>query len=364
MQFKFFLLVAHCSCLLRLSSATETFDEKQESLWYRMDMVALERPISRLELKLMTYNVNRFWKAEEFAHLKWDNRVDKIVETVKKVNPDILAIQEIAHLNDAESIQGLYYRLSSEGYRCDEFYCNANLGSMGVATCYKQSRLFRTEVLSRWLSPNPLQSSDFAFEPGWGHIVGISILHPTALVQPPQTGSPNSANAKPINQIDYSSPPLIVFNTHFSRNSKAQHHSIPILASIINSMGHDASLKILIGDFNMYSQVKLQRLSSFKYFLPDCKLLTDNAILSSSGKEALGTWVGYPYDRCVLKSDENVGSGSPLDAIFVCTRRNFIHFDAMISDNVFKVVKDSKIFPSDHLALSVSIVVENSFPPE
>lgn len=177
-----------------------------------------------LHLTLATFNI-RYEGAGDLEWRAWPNRIDRVVKTIRQMNPDILGVQEALHGQCAD----LWASLPDYGFRGFGRDDGDRKGEY-AAIFYRRDR-FEPDVTDRgmfWLS-------DFPDKPGsmtWGNEFPRVVTW--------------------IRLIDRStSKAFYVFNTHWDhRNQPSREKAAVLISQRIGSRQHPDEPVVLLGDFN------------------------------------------------------------------------------------------------------------------
>lgn len=303
---------------------------------------------TRLEIKVLQYNVDQAMREERVEETKWMRRRDRIRALILEVDPDIAFLQEFRILPDvAETPQ--QFLASFSDY---EFYlAHRNPGPLafGQAIMWKKSRFYPGNYMKFWLSNHPRYLSDTwsvsaGGTTGFGYIVSGLHLHPVE-------------NGKQVRNADA----VPVFVTHFGLEEELKTKSCECLLNIVDAIvGFRAPSNVIkdrflvCGDFNFFPDRDgaKQRAILTKYW----KDLGANA-QTLTGRHVEGTFVGYEHDE--FKADLK-NMVSRLDHVF--GGKDVELLAPPLLYNKMMLVPEplefsTRQYPSDHLPLVVRVAV-------
>jgi len=250
-------------------------------------------------LVVMTYNI-RFDNPEDSVNA-WPNRKQKVIDLLKKYNPDLLGVQEALYhqLKDMTDNLPDYQFVGvgrDDGKRKGEY----------SAILYKKSKLKLTEQNTFWLSEHP----DVPGSKNWD--AAITRVATWAKFTDIQTKRR-----------------FVMVNTHFDHvGVEARRHSAEILKSHARELGFDIPV-IVTGDFNCTRDED------------PYKIMTNGELLEliDPCPNPEGTFCTFRVDSVPCKA---------IDYIFISNDWRADRYK-IIHDN------DGTYYPSDHLPVSVTL---------
>jgi endonuclease/exonuclease/phosphatase family metal-dependent hydrolase len=177
-----------------------------------------------LELSLCSFNI-RYENDSDRAWRAWPNRIDRVVRTIRRLDPDVLGVQEALHGQAADLRASLPdYDFAGigrdDGERAGEY----------AAILYKADR-FEADPAEQgtfWLS-------DFPEKPGsktWGNSVVRCTTWMRLIDRPTGRG-------------------FYIYNTHFDHRHQASRvRSAGLIVERIANRAHPGEPVVLLGDFN------------------------------------------------------------------------------------------------------------------
>lgn len=285
-----------------------------------------------IEGTFLTYNINTTFDLQKYAGLRWQDREEKVVKIIKKINPDIMNLQELRALEGCTSNQ----KFLTQFEEYDFFRSGANPSPLALqqAIGWKTSKYFATEYLVRWLAPESKMPNDINPK-GWGCVVLFVKLH-------------HHINGK----LSKNDTPFWIVNVHFPILEDDKNYCLEPLTLLISEVckGHPY---ILSGDFNTFMNLQgKQQIDYLSKNLPGfARNATDDMVFSQSSEKCTGTFIGTSYDK--FKYEKH--NLSHLDHIFVS--HNFdddsciAHTETMEFNEPNELSKRD-LLPSDHLPIS------------
>ncbi|MBK1828281.1 endonuclease/exonuclease/phosphatase family protein [Haloferula rosea] len=175
-----------------------------------------------LELQLCSFNI-RYEGDQDRGWKSWPNRLDRVLATVREIDPDVLGVQEALHGQVADLWASLpdyrFYGVGrDDGKRAGEY----------AGIFWKRDRFEESESGTFWLSDYPEQPGSRT----WGN----SVVRCTSWVR----------------LVDRSSGRgFYVYNTHFDhRHQGSRERAAVLIAERIDARTHGEDPVVLLGDFN------------------------------------------------------------------------------------------------------------------
>ncbi len=249
---------------------------------------------------VMTYNI-RNSRASDGVN-SWENRKERLVQLVKKVNPDVLGTQEVL-------IRQLKY-LNKSLNNYNSFGAGRNNGRHAgehSAIFYRKDNYRFIAGGNFWLSETPQVPGSKSWD------AAITRICSWVMLIDKRTGKE-----------------LFVFNTHFDHKGKeARRESTQLLMRSIDSIAGDSPV-IVMGDFN------------FTPVDTAYKTLTGSGVLYDSFREGAVNKTACGF---------NVSNKE-------CNRIDYILYSSHFSCNSFVIHTDNNgnYYPSDHLPVSAVVV--------
>jgi len=204
-----------------------------------------------LELQLCSFNIryegdqDRGWKA-------WPNRLDRVLSAVRKIDPDVMGVQEALHGQVADLWASLpdyrFYGVGrDDGKRAGEY----------AGIFWKRDRFESDESGTFWLSDHP----DVAGTKTWGN----SVVRCTSWVH----------------LVDRSTGRgFYVYNTHFDhRHQGSRERAAVLIAERIDQRTKKDDPVVLLGDFNA-----VENNAAVAYFRGKGVTLSGKAVAGWSGR--------------------------------------------------------------------------------
>jgi endonuclease/exonuclease/phosphatase family metal-dependent hydrolase len=296
--------------------------------------VTLNKPVT--EFKFLQYNVDMAVREEQFENTKWISRKDRVTKLVNEVDADIVCLQEMRQLPNNDPINK--FLSGFDRYQYDLGYRNASTLSFGQATLYKPEKFYAMKTVKQWISDTSDVISDtYKNNTGFGYLVlGTKFYHV-------HEGKIVKDNA-----------PFWVFNTHFGLDEGLKTYSCKKLVEIVKNIAGNDNV-IISGDFNFFPDrdEKVQRSILTEHF-------NDSGVGAKtlSGKEVIGTFVGYEHDNFKASFDNMV---SRLDNVFtggnVAGTNPILYTKTMLDEEPEEFT--TRNYPSDHLPLVVTMTLGN-----
>ncbi len=272
-----------------------------------------------LELTLCSFNV-RYEGDQDKSWRAWPNRIDRVVKSLREIDPDVFGIQEALHGQAADLRASMtdygFFGVGRDDGKHDGEY---------AAILWKKDR-FAPDVEDQgtfWLSDTP----EKAGSKSWGNEV-------VRVVTWVRLGDRSTGRS------------FYVFNTHWDHRSQAsRERAAPLIAARIDGRKHPEDPVILVGDFNA-----TRGNPAVDYFVGERVML--------SGKN-LGPWSGAmkdPYQ--MLKGGEKnrrtlhfweADDGSRLDRLKV--DHIFVNGEAKLFDAGICKAATREAQASDHYAV-------------
>jgi endonuclease/exonuclease/phosphatase family metal-dependent hydrolase len=295
---------------------------------------------ANLKLKFCSFNVNRTFELEKTDDLCWNKREDKVVQILKKINPDIMCLQELRVLDGCKTnAEFLALFKEYEFFRAGR---NASKLAFQQATGWNSNKLFASENVVRWLvkesqgngMPNDVNPK------GWGSIALFTRLN-------------YHIDGKICKNMD----PFWVVNVHFPLGEEDKTLCCEHLCDIIVDVCGDEEY-IVAGDFNtFYDKDGKNQVEFLLKSLPYLRDATEYMTTSQYGSKIFGTFIGTSKD----KFNQTPPNLSHLDHIFLSFERPFalsansiVHTETM-NDPEPPELSERDMLPSDHLPVSIDI---------
>lgn len=256
-------------------------------------------------VKLATYNVDQATREQAVEETNWMNRYGRVIAMIKKIDADIINLQEMRFLDECISVPMFLAQVCNEmDYECIVQYRNGSKKAFGQAICYRRSKFLRTKTYELWLNSRGGIHSGPTDAGGQKE----SLLFGCRL---------HFLNAD--GTVNYRQPPLEVFNAHFPMGEAEKTACAREIAAYFSRQqcehDHDglSGRIVMTGDFNFFQDRdgEMQR-----------SIITDAGFADSAkgartanGFEPLGTFVGYGHDafRAALPYLVRPINGSSLD---------------------------------------------------
>jgi len=175
-----------------------------------------------LELTLATFNI-RYEDPAVKDWRGWPNRIDRVVRSIRTMDPDVFGIQESFHGQAADLRASLPdYDFHGVGRE------DGKRGGEYTALLFRRDRFEKTDGGTFWLSDTP----ELPGSTTWGN------------------GFPRTATW--LRLVDRASGRgFYVFNTHWDhRNQYSRERAATLIAERIDQRAHPAEPVVLLGDFN------------------------------------------------------------------------------------------------------------------
>lgn len=300
----------------------------------------------KYNFSFMQYNLNRGIETEKLGEQSpycWPNRESRIIELVKKYNPDIIGFQELRELPNRTPVYEFLLNFQKMGYNYSIQSPNPNSMAFAQVTLWKKEKFFSTESKSMWLSDTPnIVSDTWNKKRCFGHVCfGVKLL-------------PVNKNK---DKIIGNANPLWIFNTHFSLEENFKTMASKKIVEIMNQMSDNKQNYVLTGDFNFFPKDPErgefygdEQRAEISKILIDCG---KNA-LTNRGKTVNGTFVGIESD--LFKAPLPNLNNSRLDHVFatpnLLVKKAIIITDTMKEKEPEIELSDREL-PSDHLPIFV-----------
>jgi endonuclease/exonuclease/phosphatase family metal-dependent hydrolase len=322
-------------------------------------------PTYKFDYKVLQYNVDQAVREEEFEATKWNNRYPRVKQLIDAVDADIVCLQEMRWLGDANhlargpcrdplqlpnTLSVNRFLASFDQYHSKVEYRNGSPLAFGQAILYKPQKLFPLKVVTRWLSDTPEVPSDTwpikpNGSPGFGYLVlGVQFL--------PVKEEVSVVNGRTATCVKFiaNATPFWVFNTHFGMEEDIKDKSCVALLKIVKGLvGTDEFL--VCGDFNFFSDRDGEKQRAV--LTQEWNDLGKGA-RTLGGKEVSGTFIGYDHDQ--FKADLKT-CGSRLDHVFssrgLTAVEKVLYTRTMLEEEPEELT--TRLYPSDHLPLVVRV---------
>lgn len=276
-------------------------------------------------LRVASYNIRIDHPDDRENHHAWLRRRPAIVQLIRMMATDLVALQE-ANSAQADELRTLLPHYQFVGYPVG----TGAAGEERLLFGYLSARLHLRESAIFSLSPTPSAPTR-----AW------DARYPRACLY-----------AKFLDRV--SGKYLAVFNTHFDHvGIEARRKSVEVVAHLQQNLGRDA-VRLLLGDFNPFPDAEGDLL--YDQLLTQTRLrdVRDAAILPSLGPD--GSWIGWEYDR-LAGADGKDSVGCRLDHLFLggpveVDRTAIIHASiAQLIPSAGATATLPRDYPSDHLPL-------------
>lgn len=282
-------------------------------------------------LTIMSYNVDKAVREEQFEKTKWINRSPRVAQLINEVKADIVCLQELRELPNTPSVNRFLSEFDQ--YRFVIAHRGPSKLSFGQATLYDPEKVFPVDSFPQWLSDTPEEVSDTwaqKRDAAWGNIVLCTkflLVHQGRIVK--------------------NAPAFWVFNTHFGLDEEVKTKSCYKLLEIINKTAKKQPY-IVCGDFNLFPDKDGNK--QRKILTEQMKDLGKDAE-TLSGKKVEGTFIGFDHDE--FKADLK-NMTSRLDHIFGSETVEtvspvIIYTKTMLPEEPEELT--TRDYPSDHLPL-------------
>ncbi|CAH6419604.1 Hypothetical protein KVN_LOCUS3 [uncultured virus] len=169
-------------------------------------------------LKIGTFNLANSLLDEKSETTNFFLREKEIISTIDKMNPDILALNELRPYSD-HNTKEIYYPSNFLGKikEYDHFYdyINGSALAFGIGLIYKRSSVYPIKTIKHWLSNTPTIPSD-SWGNGFGRIImGVKFL-------PIDNG-----------KIIINTEPIWVFVTHLGLGEKEKNECVNLIPKLI-----------------------------------------------------------------------------------------------------------------------------------
>lgn len=175
-----------------------------------------------LELTVASFNI-RYENPSDRAWRAWPNRLDRVVGSIRAIDPDVLGIQEALHGQAADLRASLpdydFHGIGrDDGRRAGEY----------SAILFRRDRFERVDGGTFWLSDTPERPGSAS----WGNDIPRLVTW--------------------VRLVDRASGRAFhLFNTHWDhRSQKSREHAAPLIARRIDDRAHPGEPLVLLGDFN------------------------------------------------------------------------------------------------------------------
>jgi len=253
-------------------------------------------------VKVMTYNIRYDTPVDSIN--QWPKRMFKVIELIRKYDPDILGIQEALHHQVTDLLKS-FPDYNYIGVGRDD---GKNKGEFS-AILYKKERFNVVKQNTFWLSEQPEIPGSKSWDAAitrvatWGRFMDIK--------------------TKKL---------FFVMNTHFDHIGKeARKKSAELLKQKVYELGADLPV-IVTGDFNCTREQPPY-----------------TAIMKSDGVVLIDSFSGIPTGTaCGFKVNARA-----------CVAIDYIFHSAQWTDSDYKVIQDNdgKYYPSDHLPVMATLSI-------
>ena len=221
-------------------------------------------------MKVLSFNVFRGYHTQFLNEYNWRNRRDGIIDFIKKINPDILLLQECNKLKYSEDIEN--FMINFTEYNYDIHYSSSDIKARSQLIAYSKDTYISLETGKKWLSDTPDKESKWSTDE-FGRIITYNKLY----------------NKKTGNIV-------WVFNVHFDINIENIMKSIHLVPKIINKLVKENEMVIVGGDFNIDIDELNMEMEKYNF-------TTEMNIKTQDNEEILFTFIGK---RFYEKKDKNV----------------------------------------------------------
>lgn len=253
---------------------------------------------SAQSLKVMTYNL-RYDTPNDGVN-EWGKRKQKVVDLLKKYDPDILGVQE-ALVNQIKDITSNRQEFTFVGVGRDD----GRQGGEYSALLFRKSRFQLVDQGTFWLSESPEVPGSKSWDAAITRIATWAIL------------------------IDKeSSRKFVAINTHFDHiGTEARQKSAALLKARAAELGHDLPV-IITGDFNFER--------------------TENSYLTMIDGSAI---------ELIDPASQPEGTYCTFDVGVECKAIDYIFITNEWNADGYKVISDNdgKYYPSDHLPVMITL---------
>jgi endonuclease/exonuclease/phosphatase family metal-dependent hydrolase len=175
-----------------------------------------------LRLTVTTFNIREEDSADT-GWKSWPNRIGRFVKSVRKMNPDIMGMQEVLH-GQAADLRTSLPDYAFEGVGRDDGYRTGEYS----AIFYRRDRFEKTGGGTFWLSDHPTVPGSI----DWGNAY--------------------TRSATWLHLIDRASGrPFYVFNTHWDhKNEESREKAVRLMISRIDARDHPEEPLVMTGDLN------------------------------------------------------------------------------------------------------------------
>lgn len=290
--------------------------------------------LEAIKYKIVTFNINRTHILEKSPHLNWNNRENKVIKMIEKINPDILMLQELRLLDNCKT-NNEFLSLFKE-FDFHRSGRNPTKLAMQQATGWNINKFFASETLTRWLTSTPTIPSD-TNPKGWGSIALFTKLY-------------SHIDGKICTQYK----PFWVINVHYPLSETDKMDCSFYLVKLINEICGEDNY-IIGGDFNTFYNLDGEKqISHLIDNLPSVPVDVSNIIRTSqTNRECGGTFVGTSLDN-FRATFPNLGH---LDHIILPAR--IVCDIAIAHTETHDIIEPEELserdnLPSDHLPISTT----------
>lgn len=295
---------------------------------------------TKTKYKIGTYNIANSIQDEKSESSKFCQRIDKIIDTIVKLDCDILGINELRQYHDINNElaypNNFLGKIKNNYSYVYEYMNNSDL-SFANGQIYKRDKVFPVKTIKYWLSETPDYPSD-----SWGNGYGRILL---------------GVKYNPIidDKINISSS-LWIYNVHLGLGEKEKNECVKLIPNLIEKDNNNEPF-VLMGDFNFFDDLdgKIQRKTLIDSGMID---VGENTYFScDTTKKCFGTFIGFDYDPYKLNFSSLLDTNnkpSRLDNIFCSSNINYENVNVFVDSEEQIINRET---PSDHLPLTCSIIV-------
>lgn len=309
-----------------------------------IDALNIQIPHFNPTIKIMSYNVDKAVREEQFPNTKWSVRAPRIIRLINEVNADIVCLQELRHLQGA-SPSDIEFLAQLAKYKFVTAYRDPGKGAFGLATLYDPEKFYPMISFPRWFSDTPEKiSNTWAAKKETAYGTNVLCTQFRLVSQ---------------ERIVENSSPFWVFNVHFALDEETKTKSAHKLIEIIKEATKGQPF-IVCGDFNFFwnLQGNNQR-NILTSFMKDLGINAETL----AGKRTDVTFVGYEHDNfktdlCKAFEINLQPNYSRLDHIFGSKTVEKIGVSKVYTKTMLETEPQefkTRDYPSDHLPLIVEV---------
>lgn len=248
-------------------------------------------------------NIPQMDKDKAYNGLRFNDRLDRIVSVIKAMSPDVLGFQEVRDYEGGNVMSDLWGRLGSLGYRIKFQEGSPHEFAVYNAIAYKTAKVWPQTVTAWWNSDTPDLAS-CTYGNGWPRAVLATEFYPIKQ-QTVHRQKQGSGEAVSFNRPgpDYSSPALLVVNSHLGLGIGTSHPKEKVLSNqttveqIKKFVGSKPTFVVSLGDFNSFKDGQ--------YFDEEMSVYKDNGFIDAVTAAPLtnqdsvpvsGTFTGFSPD--------------------------------------------------------------------